>query len=75
MQITEIDRSMIRSGEMISKYTTDKKAISLVGSFQDKNSLDDLLYSIACKRLSERQMQKRDNIVLPGGDSIIIVGK
>ena len=67
MQVTELDRQKICSGEMIAKFETGKRSIQLIGTFENKVTLDDLLYSIACQRIAERLGQKRDNIVLTGG--------
>ena len=67
MQITELERRTTGSGEMIAKFKAGKRAIQLVGTFENKAVLDDLLYSIACRRIAERLVQKRDNIVLPDG--------
>lgn len=67
MQITELERRTIGSGETIAKFKAGKRAIQLVGTFENKATLDDLLYSIACRRISERLVQKRDNIVNSGG--------
>lgn len=67
MQITELERRTTGSGETIAKFKAGKRAIQLVGTFENKAALDDLLYSIACRRIAERLVQKRDNIVLPGG--------
>ena len=75
MQVIAQDRKINRSGEVVSKYETGKMSVELVGTFGDRATLDDLLYSIACHKLSQRLKQKRDNIVLTGENGIIIVGK
>jgi hypothetical protein len=67
MQITELGRRTTCSGETIAKFRAGKRSIQIVGTFENKATLDDLLYSIACRRIVERLVQKRDNIVLPGG--------
>ncbi len=67
MQITELERRTNGSGETIVKFKAGKRSIQIVGTFENKATLDDLLYSIACRRIAERLVQKRDNIVLSGG--------
>lgn len=75
MQITEVDRQTTRSGEMVAVFKAGKRSIQLIGTFEDRATLDELLYSIACRKIAERFMQRRDNIVLTGGNGIIEVGK
>jgi len=67
MQVTEVDRRTTCSGEMVAIFEAGKRSIQLIGTFEDRATLDDLLYSIACQRIAERLGQKRDNIVLNGG--------
>lgn len=67
MQITELERRTTDSGETIAKFKAGKRSIQVVGTFENKATLDDLLYSIACGRIAEWLVQKRDIIVLPGG--------
>ena len=67
MQVTEVDRRTTCTGEMITRFEAGKRSIQLIGTFENRVSLDDLLYSIACQRIAERLGQKRDNIVLNGG--------
>ena len=67
MQVTELDRRTTCSGEMIARFETGKRSIQLIGTFENKATLDDLLYSIACRRITERLGQKRDIIVFKGG--------
>lgn len=67
MQITELERRTTDSGETIAKFKAGKRSIQVVGTFENKATLDDLLYSIACRRIAEWLVQKRDIIVLPGG--------
>lgn len=67
MQITELERRTTDSGETIAKFKSGKRSIQIVGTFENKATLDNLLYSIACRRIAERLVQKRDIIVLPGG--------
>lgn len=67
MQVTEIDRQTTCSGEMVAIFEAGKRSIQLVGTFEGRTTLDDLLYSIACRKIAERFRQKRDNIALTGG--------
>jgi len=71
MQVTEVDRHTTSSGEMVAEFEAGKRSVQLIGTFEDRATLDDLLYSIACRKLAERLGQKRDNIVLTGGYGII----
>lgn len=66
MQVTEVDRQTTHSGEMVAKFQAGKQSIQLIGTFEDRATLDDLLYSIARQKIAERLGQKRDNIVLSG---------
>lgn len=75
MQVTEIDRRVTCSGEIITEYKVGKLSVQLIGTFEDRATLDDLLYSIGSQRIAERFWQKRDNIVRNGGFDIIEVGK
>ena len=75
MQVTEIDRWVTCSGEIITEYKAGKLSMQLVGTFDDRAKMDDLLYSIGSQRIAERFWQKRDNIVRNGGFVIIKVGK
>ncbi len=75
MQVTEVKRQTTHSGEMVTMFKAGKRSIQLIGTFEDRATLDDLLYSIACRKIAERFMQRRDNIVLTGGNGIIEVGK
>jgi hypothetical protein len=75
MQVTEVNRQITCSGEMVTEYMAGKLAVRLTGTFGDRATLDDLLYAIASQRIAERFWQKRDNIVRNGGFDIIRVGK
>lgn len=75
MRVTEVNRRTTCSGEMITEFEAGKRSIQLIGTFGDRAKLDDLLYSIACQRISVRLGQKRDNIVLNGEFDIIKAGK
>lgn len=75
MQVTELDRRTTSSGEVIACYEAEKRSIQLIGTFEDRATLDDLLYSIACQKIAEQFAQKRDNIALTGGHGIIKAGK
>ncbi len=75
MQVTEVDRQTTSSGEMVTIFEAGKRSIQLIGTFENRATLDDLLYSIACQKIAERFTQKRDNIVLNGESGIIKVGK
>lgn len=67
MQVVERCRNKAPSGEIVSEFDTGKLSISLIGSFSNRDTFDDLLYSIACRKISERLAQKRDNIELFSG--------
>ena len=67
MQVTELDRRTTCSGEMIARFEAGKRSIQIIGTFENRATLDDLLYSIACQKIAERFTQRRDNIVLTGG--------
>ena len=71
MQVIELDRRTTSSGEMVAEFEAGKRSVQLIGTFEDRATLDDLLYSIACRKIMERLGQKRDNIVLTGGYGII----
>ena len=75
MQVVERYRNKTPSGEIITEFDAGKRTILLIGSFEHREAFDDLLYSIACRKISERLAQKRDNIVLSGGNGTIYVGK
>ena len=75
MQAIKQNRTINRSGEIITKYEVGKMSVELVGTFGDRAILDDILYSIACHRLAKRLEQKCDILVLPGEDGIIRVSK
>ena len=66
MQVIELERRITCSGEMITEYKAGKQYVQLVGTFDEKATLDDLLYSIASQKIAERYGRKRDNIVLTG---------
>ena len=75
MQVTEIDRRITCSGKIITEYKAGKLSVQLIGTFDDRAKMDDLLYSIGSQRIAERFWQKRDNIVRNGEFDIIKVGK
>ena len=64
MQVIERCRSKTHSGEIVSEFDAGRLSILLIGSFGNHETFDDLLYSIACRKISERLAQRRDNIVL-----------
>jgi hypothetical protein len=67
MRVTELERRTACSGETIARFEIGKRSIQIVGTFENRATLDDLLYFIACRKIAERLAQKRDNIVIPGG--------
>jgi len=75
MQITEQSRNTCRSGEVISEFQAGRLSVRLISSFGDRASFDNLLYAIACQKITERMAQKRDNIALAGGYGTLLVGK
>lgn len=71
MQVTKLDRRITCSGEIVSSYKAGERCIQLIGTFTDREMLDDLLYAITCQKITKRLGQKRDNIVPNGGFDII----
>lgn len=67
MQVTEVDRQTTHSGETVAIFKVGKRSVQLIGTFENRATLDDLLYSIACRKIAEQFRQKRDNIALTGG--------
>jgi len=43
----------MKSGETITEYETGKLRIRLIDTYNDRTTLDELLYVIACNRLAE----------------------
>ena len=68
MKVKELDRWATHSGEVVVWFETEKRIVQLVGTFANRATLNDLLYTIACRRISERLGKKRDNIVLIRGN-------
>lgn len=71
MQVIERCRKTTCSGKVITEYEAGKLFIRLIGTYGNRATLDDLLYSIACRKITERFGQKRDNIVPISGYGII----
>lgn len=68
MKVKELDRWATHSGEVVAQFEAEKQLVQLVGTFANRATLNDLLYTIACRRISEGLRKKRDNIVLIRGD-------
>ena len=71
MQVIERCRKITCSGKVITEYEAGTLFIRLIGTYGNRATLDDLLYSIACQKITERLEQKRDNIVPISGYGII----
>ena len=54
MIINELLRKKAETGETIAEYEAGKLRIRLIESYCGKNTIDELLYFIACNKLSER---------------------
>jgi hypothetical protein len=53
VQITEIKNGNKKIGKNIAEYEADKKVVRLTKTYNNKNTFDDLLFVIACRRLAE----------------------
>ena len=54
MDIKELSRETTKAGETIAEYEAGKLHIRLIDTYNGMNTLDELLYVIACNKLSER---------------------
>jgi hypothetical protein len=54
MQVTELCREVKPTGETIVEFETGKLLVRLTQTYGSKRTLDEMLYVIACRRLSER---------------------
>ena len=58
MQVKEISRTKNKFGQTIVEYETGKQKIRLIKSYDTEKSLEDLLYVLACQKLSTHDKQK-----------------
>jgi len=54
MQITELHRQKKQTGETIVEVKTEKLLVRLIDTYGNKNTLDEIIYVMACRRLAER---------------------
>ena len=54
MDIKELRREITETGETVAEFEAGKLHVRLIDTYNDRNTLDELLFVIACNKLSER---------------------
>ena len=54
MMVKELRRRKKRNGETVAEFDTGKLLVRLTCSFSGGETLDELLYVLACRKLAER---------------------
>lgn len=57
MTVKELKREVTASGETIAVYQAGRLTVRLIGSFGEKQSLDELLYTIASQKLADKMRE------------------
>jgi len=52
--VKELNRKKTNNGEVVVEYETGKEKIRLIATYGEKNTLEDMIYHAACRKLSER---------------------
>jgi hypothetical protein len=54
MQVKELCRQEKRVGETVIEMEADKLRVRLIATYDNKETLEDMIYVIACRRLADK---------------------
>ena len=70
MQIQELNKDITHSSQIITDFILDKRKIRVIETFGDTDTFDDLFYSIACRKITERLSNINDKIAVANGHMV-----
>ena len=62
MQIKELCRRKIQTGETVAEFEAGHLLVRLIDTYDGKETLDELLYAIACQKLAENWIKRVTNL-------------
>jgi hypothetical protein len=60
MNVKELNRRKNKKGQIVVEIEADKQMVRLINTYDAKHTLEDMVYTIACQKLSDRLIRSEN---------------